>query len=615
MTEHQQPPPWHEAAPDLRAKLPKPGEETGAAAEAPAPPDAVPSDAAPRPDEAPDTVPSAPGGAAPSAPSPAPSWDVAPLRRTHGAAPTVPHGAAPTAPEPSRTAPPNPRRPRAATPPHAAPIPMPPLRPAPLHPALPYAAAPSVPPPTPWPAPETHFDTHIPIATGTAPVTALAALALAAVLFTAAATAGGLGLGVPIAGAALLAACLPLAPRDHRAARATGAVLAMALLTVPAIRDAGWVSVLCLFTGIGAIAATLAPPYRLTGFLLGPIGAAGGFPAGALWAWRGLANIPGRRHTGRVARTALIATAVVILFGALFASADAGFARVVSFVIPQDAGEVIVRVLVFPLGALLALALAHTAVSPPRFDLVGARPSRPVRRWEWAVPVLLLDALFAAFVAVQAVTFFGGDSYVQATYGLTYAEYARGGFWQLCWITGLTLALIAVVMRKAPRRDRGDRDLIRVLLGVLCALGMVVIASALYRMSLYAGAYGLTRLRVWIFAVEVWLGLVYLLVMLAGLRMRGRWLARAVAASGAAMLIALATVNPDALIARWNIRQYAETGTLDTAYLASLSEDALPEIDKLPTAERDRVLARHHCEPDADGFFSWNLSRSRTPGC
>ena len=40
-------------------------------------------------------------------------------------------------------------------------------------------------------------------------------------------------------------------------------------------------------------------------------------------------------------------------------------------------------------------------------------------RWEWAVPLGVLDALFIAFVAVQATVLFGGHDHVLDTEGLT----------------------------------------------------------------------------------------------------------------------------------------------------------------------------------------------------
>jgi hypothetical protein len=50
---------------------------------------------------------------------------------------------------------------------------------------------------------------------------------------------------------------------------------------------------------------------------------------------------------------------------------------------------------------------------------------------EAGVMLGLLDLLFLAFVAVQVRYFFGGSALVQATTGLTYAEYARRGFFEL----------------------------------------------------------------------------------------------------------------------------------------------------------------------------------------
>ena len=43
------------------------------------------------------------------------------------------------------------------------------------------------------------------------------------------------------------------------------------------------------------------------------------------------------------------------------------------------------------------------------------------------------------------------------TDGLTYADYARGGFWQLLVVTGLTLVVLAGAARWAPRDTRADR--------------------------------------------------------------------------------------------------------------------------------------------------------------
>ena len=141
---------------------------------------------------------------------------------------------------------------------------------------------------------------------------------------------------------------------------------------------------------------------------------------------------------------------------------------------------------------------------------------------------MLLDALFAVFVLVQLTVLFGGAGHVLRTAGLTYAQYARGGFWQLLAVTALTLLVIAIAARRAPKATRADRLLVRVLLGTLAALSLVIVASALYRMQVYADAYGATRLRLVVSTVELWLGLLFVLVGVAVVRLRADWLPRLV---------------------------------------------------------------------------------------
>ena len=88
-------------------------------------------------------------------------------------------------------------------------------------------------------------------------------------------------------------------------------------------------------------------------------------------------------------------------------------------------------------GALgLALAARGTLRGAARF----AAPR--LRLAEWAIPLALLDLLFLAFVAVQLTVLFGGHDHVLETSGLTYAEYAREGFWQLIAAAALTLVVV-----------------------------------------------------------------------------------------------------------------------------------------------------------------------------
>ena len=215
---------------------------------------------------------------------------------------------------------------------------------------------------------------------------------------------------------------------------------------------------------------------------------------------------------------------------------------------------------------------------------------RTLSRLEWGLPLGALVALLGAFVALQLATLFGGERHVLDTAGLTYAEYARSGFAQLLVVAALTLAVVAAANRWA--RGAG----LRLLLAALCLLTLVVLASALKRLGLYEAAFGFTRLRFAAHAILLWLGAIFVLVLLA----RAAWLPRAALAITGATVLLFALADPDRRIAEHNVERYERTGQLDRAYVERLSADATPALVSL------------RCEPiERDGLGGFNLARSR----
>lgn len=430
-------------------------------------------------------------------------------------------------------------------------------------------------------------------------VAPVSGLVLGAVLASGVAVSLLLGEGL---GPGLLLAVVPALVAAYAAARAAGRTLrpwtalwalgCLALLAVPALRDSGWPSTLALLAAVLTGALALHGSRSWPGILLGPVGLVDSTVLGVRWVWSGLRS----RGSGTrdrwlpVAKAVLVAVVLLALFGTLFASADAAFADLLSGLTPDLGGvDGPVRLLLFPLGLLIAIAVARTAAAPSRWDRIRVRPGKPRSRVEWALPLIVLNLLFAGFNAVQLAVLFGGYRKVLEATGLTYAAYARQGFWQLLWATLLTLAVIALALRWAPRDGAGDRRLVRVVLGTLCALTLVVVASALRRMDLYVDAYGLTRLRLSVAGAELWLGLVIVLIMAGGL-FGARWLPRAVAGSAVAAVLAFGLMSPDGMIAERNVTRYERDAKIDLAYFQSLSADAVPGLDRLPEPRRSCAL-------------------------
>ena len=195
-------------------------------------------------------------------------------------------------------------------------------------------------------------------------------------------------------------------------------------------------------------------------------------------------------------------------------SADAAFAQLLEDVVPT--GWSVDRrsgaSLVLRCSCALGGALLHARLRPPDAARRGRRGSRS-GAVEARIALGALVALFAAFVALQFATLFGGKRHVLDTAGLTYAEYARSGFAQLLAVAALTFAVIAAARRWAPTASGCC------LLAALCLLTLVVLASALKRLGLYEETYGFTRLRFAAHAALLYLGALFCLVLVA--RSRG----------------------------------------------------------------------------------------------
>jgi hypothetical protein len=398
------------------------------------------------------------------------------------------------------------------------------------------------------------------------------------------------------------------------AERLTWAAATVALVGVGTVRAAGWLFVFCLLTAgmTGWLAVTDGRTVR--GLLLAVLAPPVAVFRAAPWLAKGVRGSGTGPSLGRSVATAAVSIGLLVVFGALFASADVAFANLVDEVLPQlSVGTVVRWAFLFVVLAAGLLGAAFLLAAPPDLTGLGGRTGPRVRRMEWAIPVALLDLLFAAFVLVQVTVLFGDSDHVLRTADLTFAEYARGGFWQLLVVTAGSLLVIAGATRWAPREARPDRRLIRLLLGTLAVLSLVVVASALHRMNIYTTTYGATRLRLLVAACELWLGLIFVLVLVAGVRLRAGWLPRVVLGAAVVALLGLAVANPDRLIADRNIDRYAETGRLDVWYLSSLSADAVPAIDRLTGHRRDcalvAIVAELNAEPD--DWRGTNLGRIR----
>jgi len=341
----------------------------------------------------------------------------------------------------------------------------------------------------------------------------------------------------------------------------------------------------------------------------------------------------GAEESHRTARTAarsvivgvLLAVVPLVVFGSLFLSADPVFAGILENFIRIDLQAFASHLIVIAILSWLACGYLAGFSSGTRLDSLRSLGWEPptLKAAEVAVALGLVDLLFLTFVLVQFRYLFGGAEMVEVTPGLTYAAYAREGFFQLVVATALGIPWLLAVDGLSEKGEASSRKGFRILAWLQLLLLLAIVASAIQRMRAYLDAYGLTEDRFIAMAILLWLAL--LLVWFGGTVLRGRRSPFAFGAlmSGFGLIVVLQLSNPTAIAARSHldraassmIREPGSGAGLDVSYLATLGSDAAPillgRIEELPESARCEVagalLKRWGSDRERD-WRNWNMA-------
>lgn len=293
------------------------------------------------------------------------------------------------------------------------------------------------------------------------------------------------------------------------------------------------------------------------------------------------------RTVGAIARGLLFTAPVVLVFALLFSAADAVFAgymdSLAGFLRFPLAYEHITHITTIAvIGWLACGAVAYGAARRESFQR-KENADRPKRKLpalgmiEGCIMLGSVDLLFALFVIIQFTYFFGGHAGL-AVSDLSYAEYARRGFFELVAVSVLTLALVLALDSTTVRRAQRHTTIFRVLVILLVGLVGVILVSASQRMLLYEARFGFTTLRVYTHVFMYWLAALFAFFLLALFRIRQRIFSLGVLLVMIGYLGTLNLMNVEQYIAERNIARAAEGYELDSYYLSGFSVDALPAI-------------------------------------
>jgi hypothetical protein len=448
----------------------------------------------------------------------------------------------------------------------------------------------------------------------------LLALALGAGIALDIGVRGGLHNGIVALGVVLIVAVLVT---SHRVERAGARWLAIAAL-VPAgflvMRTSPWLAA----SNLGAVVAliTLSVSFSRSGSVrdatpvavVGRVAAAVGRATVGAIPLSQLVPPPGgrmTRHGARIARAAAISVPILAVVIALLASADAVFKDlIVPHFHPQTFAGHVALIALFVLVVLAAGAAA----------LGDAQPKAHAGRFgalEIVVMLSLAVGVLALFALAQLVALSDAGHRLVIEAGLTPAEYARSGFFQLCWATALLVAFLALV-RGLAAPGVYDGPAVRALAGAVPILAIGLVVVSLRRMALYDAASGMTMLRLWVVGAAVWMGL--LLAMFAlrnvGLGPSRSWLVGGAGLTALALIMIANVANPEAFVVHHNITRAEHGHALDAGYLGGLSDDAVPAVvDAIHHSRSGPVRAAlrdaFSCESRSSGAAALNVATIR----
>ena len=227
----------------------------------------------------------------------------------------------------------------------------------------------------------------------------------------------------------------------------------------------------------------------------------------------------GVRKLGAILCGFLLAIPVLLVVLPLLSSADDNFSRLLTGFMDNFSENVLSFVLraVFSLPVTAYLfGMAYGCVHRRKTDRIRREAVRRTGDRVRMVPdaavhtaLLTISVCYVLFMALQGQYLFSAFAGIRPEM-YTYSEYARKGFFELCGVAAVNLAVL-LAANLFTKTDREHNRVLRWLNLLISVLTLLLIGTAASKMVLYISAYGLTIRRIQTMVFMGWLAVVFLL--------------------------------------------------------------------------------------------------------
>lgn len=258
-----------------------------------------------------------------------------------------------------------------------------------------------------------------------------------------------------------------------------------------------------------------------------------------------------------------------------------------------DIGTILMQLSLGCLIAIYLFSLLLSAVQGKRKS--GATPLPQANATVLSIMIGALCVLYSLFVAVQAMSVLGVFQQ-QPQSAFSYSKYARDGFFELCAVTVLNLAVFSAAQIFRKEKSKA----LRILLSALGGLTLALIVTAIGRMALYMSHHGLTLLRVQTMWFMVSLFLAF--GMLIALQWKNFNGFRSIAVLATVSVLLASYANIGGLVAKVNVDRYlaGNLNPMDMGQYYDFPYEAMPEMLRLYQTTENETVQR-----EAEEFFRY----------
>lgn len=300
------------------------------------------------------------------------------------------------------------------------------------------------------------------------------------------------------------------------------------------------------------------------------------------------------KQSGKLALKVIggIAAALVptLLVGTLL-SYDKGFSAIMGKIFSFDFADVFSHIFSILFGFVAGMYIFGLYISSADKKSEGALTSEKCEKYfekMRVAPALSVITASLPLLFVYIIFFVSQwQYYVSGFTGVlpeefSYAEYAREGFFQLCTVAFINLAVIIVMNLILRRKTEKAPVFIKVITIIYSVFTLVLISTALSKMFMYIGSYGLTQKRVYSTCMMIVLFVLFVLIIVKQFVPKVATVAFSLVAS--LMLFAVLSLgNLDGMIAKYNVDRYLDGSlpTVDIEAMENLGDAAVPELVRL----------------------------------